>query len=240
MPTLSRILSSAVEKLMFHPVTITGVEDVTDGFRLLNMQGVGFEGVKWMPGQTVQILVGNFTKRAYTPVHLDPDAGSASFLIYLHGKGPGSEWAASASIRNVCQVTRPKSSIDFRSFTEPAVFFGDETSLAAAQALHEFRRQIFPSRFVFEVNAPAEAELTLRRLGLTQASLVQKRADGAHFAEVISQMTVQAANIQSPQWIFTGQARSIQGIQKGLKQAGLSLLGSKVKAYWSQGRRGLD
>jgi len=50
MPTLSRILSSAVEKLMFHPVTITGVEAVGESFRLLSMQGVGFQGVKWIPG----------------------------------------------------------------------------------------------------------------------------------------------------------------------------------------------
>ena len=240
MPTLSRILSSAVQKLMFHPGTITRVEDVGESFRLLNMQGVGFKSVNWMPGQTVQIFLANFTKRAYTPMDLDPDAGSASFLIYLHGKGPGSEWASSARTGNVCQVMRPKNSIDFTSLTEPAVFFGDETSFAAAQALHECRRQILPSRYVFEVNAPAEAEVTLRRLGVTQASLVQKREDGSHLAEVISQMAVQAAHIESPQWIFTGQARSIQRIQKGLRQAGISLLGSKVKAYWSQGKTGLD
>ncbi len=54
MQTLSRILSSAVEKLMFHPVTITGVEAVCESFRLLTMQGVGFQSVKWIPGQTVQ------------------------------------------------------------------------------------------------------------------------------------------------------------------------------------------
>ena len=59
MPILSRILSSAVGKLMFHPVTITGVEAVGESFRLLNMQGSGFESVKWIPGQAVQIFLGN-------------------------------------------------------------------------------------------------------------------------------------------------------------------------------------
>jgi len=80
----------------------------------------------------------------------------------------------------------------------------------------------------------------LRKLGVTHASLVQKREDGSHLAEVSPQMAVQAAHIQSPQWIFTGQARSIQEIQKGLKQTGISLLGSKVKAYWCLGKTGLD
>ena len=200
MPTLSRILSGAVEKLLFHPVTITDVEVVCESFRLLSMQGIGFKGVKWIPGQTVQIFLGNLTKRAYTPISLDPDAGSACFLFYLHGKGPGSGWAASARAGNICSVMRPKDSIDFTSFTEPALFFGDETSLAVAQALHRCRRQIAPARYVFEVNSPAHAEVILRKFGVSQASLVQKREDGSHLADVISQMAEQAAQMQSPQW----------------------------------------
>lgn len=240
MPTVSRILSGALEKLLFKPVTITGVEAVGESFRLLSMQGVGFQGVKWIPGQAVQIFLGNFTKRAYTPMSLDPDAGSACFLFYLHGKGPGSEWAASARAGNVCQVMRPKSSIDFTSFTESTLFFGDETSLAAAQALHRCRRQTVPTQYVFEVNSPAQTEKILRKFGLSQASLVRKREDGSHLAEVIAHIAEQAARIQSLQWVFTGQARSIQSVQKGLKLAGVPLSRSKVKAYWSPGRIGLD
>jgi len=240
MPTLSRILSSAVEKLLFHPVTITGVEAVGESFRLLTMQGVGFQSVKWIPGQTVQIFLGNLTKRAYTPMSLDADAGSASFLFYLHGKGPGSEWAASARAGNICQVMRPKDSIDFANFTESALFFGDETSLASAQALHRCHRQTDAARYVFEVNAPAQAEVVLRKFGMSQASLVQKRENGSHLADVVLLMAEQAARMQSPQWVFTGQARSIQSVQKSLKQAGISIHGSKVKAYWSPGKSGLD
>jgi ferric-chelate reductase (NADPH) len=240
MPVLSRLLSSAVEKLLFHPVTITGVETVGESYRLLTMQGVGFQGVKWIPGQTIQIFLGNLTKRAYTPMRLDADAGSASFLFYLHGKGPGSEWAASARAGNVCQVMRPKDSIDFTSFTQPALFFGDETSLAAAQALHACRGQSAVARYVFEVHSPVQAEVVLQRFGVTQASLVQKREDGSHLGDVISQMAAQALRMQSPQWVFTGQARSIQSVRRGLKQTGVPLAGSKVKAYWSPGKTGLD
>ena len=240
MQTLSRILSSAVEKLMFHPVTITGVEAVCESFRLLTMQGVGFQSVKWIPGQTVQIFLRNLTKRAYTPMSLDANAGSACFLFYLHGKGHGSQWAASARAGNICQVMRPKDSIDFTNFTEPALFFGDETSLASAQALHLCHRQTEAARYVFEVNSPAQAGMVLRKFDVSRASLVQKREDGSHLADVVLRMAEQAAKMQSPQWVFTGQARSIKSVQKGLKQAGTSLLGSKVKAYWSPGKTGLD
>ena len=46
MPTLSRILSSAVEKLLFHPASITGVEAVGESFRLITMQGIGFRRIR--------------------------------------------------------------------------------------------------------------------------------------------------------------------------------------------------
>jgi NADPH-dependent ferric siderophore reductase len=171
---------------------------------------------------------------------LDSDAGSADFLVYLHGKGPGSEWAASSRAGDVCQVMRPKDSIDFTSFTQPALFFGDETSLAAAQALSRCQGQAAATRYVFEVNSSTQAEVILQKIGVSQASLVQRREDGSHLADVISQMAQQAVRMQSPQWIFTGQARSIQSVKKGLKQAGVPLSGSKVKAYWCPGKTGLD
>jgi hypothetical protein len=60
---------------------------------------------------------------------------------------------------------------------EPALFFGDETSLASAQALRQCCTQTGAARFVFDVNSPARAESVLQKLGVSQASLVQKRED---------------------------------------------------------------
>ncbi len=87
---------------------------------------------------------------------------------------------------------RPKDSIDFTSFTQPSLFFGDETSLAAAQALNRRQGQAAAARYVLEVNSPAQAETILRKFGVSQASLVQRREDGSHLADVISQMAEQA------------------------------------------------
>ena len=64
MSTLSGILSNFVERLLFRPVTVISVESVGERFRLLRMQGEGFKNAKWKPGQTVQIFLGNLTKRA--------------------------------------------------------------------------------------------------------------------------------------------------------------------------------
>jgi ferric-chelate reductase (NADPH) len=240
MRSLSEIVSNTVERLLFRPVTITSVEGVGERFRMLSMKGEGFKGVKWVPGQAIQIFLGNLTKRAYTPMDLDAVAGSACFLIYLHGNGPGSEWAECVKAGDMCQVMRPKDSINFQSITEPALFFGDETSLAAAQALHCCEGQLARSQFVLEVNSPAEVGVVLDKLGIINRSLIQKGEDGGHLARVVSKLAEQAGVMHSPQWVFTGQARSIQTIRKGLNQAGIALSKSKVRAYWSPGKTGMD
>ncbi len=80
----------------------------------------------------------------------------------------------------------------------------------------------------------------MRGLSIADPELIQRNQDGSHLPLVVSKLVEQAALKQSPQWVFTGQAQSIQSIRKGLNQAGVSLYGSKVKAYWSLGKAGLD
>ena len=240
MSVLAQFISNAVERLLFHPLTVTSVEPVGKHFRLMRVMGNGFKGFKWSEGQKVQIMVGPLTKRAYTPMDLDPVKGSASFLLYLHGSGPGAAWAAAARVGDVCNAMRPQDSIDFASFSAPALFFGDETSLAAAQTLSQCERLTARSQFLFEVSSIAQTARILRRLNIPNTELIQKNHDGSHLPLVVSKLIEQATLMLSPQWILTGQAQSIQGIRRGLNQAGVPLLRSKVKAYWSLGKSGLD
>ena len=81
MSTLSNLLSSAVEKLLFHPVTITHAETIDGHFRRVRLQGEVFKGLKWVPGQAVQFYLGNLTKRAYTPMEMGPDGGVGSVFV---------------------------------------------------------------------------------------------------------------------------------------------------------------
>jgi hypothetical protein len=51
MSPLSNFLSSAVEKLLFHPVTITHAETIGGRFRRVRLQGDVLKGVKWVPDE---------------------------------------------------------------------------------------------------------------------------------------------------------------------------------------------
>ncbi|WP_158820230.1 siderophore-interacting protein [Granulicella sp. S156] len=238
MSGLSSFLSSAIEKFLFHPMMVTESEVIGSRFRLIRMQGEKFKGVRWTPGQAVQIYLGNLTKRAYTPMDLDPEAGSARFLFYLHGGGPGSAWAATLKTGDICQVMRPKDSLDFTAFKEPVLFFGDETSLAAAQAFHRCTKNAL--RFLLEVTSPPEVEIATAKLGLENIALFEKTHDGSHLEKIVTRLVEDASTLGSPQWVFTGQARSIQSIRKRLRAAGIEPSNSKVRAYWSPGKTGMD
>ena len=240
MSAISGFLSDAVEKLLFRPVTVTQSELVANCFRLVRVRGEGLAGVRWIPGQAVQIYLGNLTKRAYTPMELDPDAGSARFLFYLHGSGPGSRWATNLEADDICKVMRPKDSLDFTTLKRPTLFFGDETSLALAHALCGTSRDTLNDRIFLEVSSPAEVEIASSRLGLRQVTLFERRPEEAHLGEIAASMAASASGLTSPHWVFTGQARSIQKLQKQLRALGCDISGSKVRAYWSPGKTGMD
>jgi ferric-chelate reductase (NADPH) len=197
-------------------------------------------GVEWTPGQAVQFYLGNLIKRAYTPMDIDASIGSAWFLFYLHGGGPGSRWAAKLEAGNVCQVMRPKNSLDFKIGTEDVIFFGDETSLAAAQALQGCRGTASGYWSVLEVTAMDAAQAVVDRLALDRLTLIEKQDGEAHLDAVLAELTGQATGLQSPQWVFTGQARSIQMLRKSLQVRGSGLPRNKVRPYWSPGKTGMD
>jgi ferric-chelate reductase (NADPH) len=241
MSALSSFLSSTVEKLLFRPGTVLDSEIVGGQFRLVRVQGEVFQGVSWTPGQAVQFYLGNFVKRAYTPMDVDANAGSARFLFHLHGGGPGSNWAESLEPGDICQVMRPKDSLDLKSIEENAIFFGDDTSLAAAQALQGCSESAAGRRYVLEVCSMDAAQKVASRLALDPLILVQKKEDDSHLGAVLEKLLVEdIIDSQSPQWIFTGQARSIQMLQKSLKAKGIALGRSQVRAYWSPGKTGME
>jgi NADPH-dependent ferric siderophore reductase len=240
MPVLSSLLSNAIGRLLFHPVTVVESEVLGGRFRLVRLQGEVLHGVHWTPGQAVQFFLGNLTKRAYTPMDVDVEAGSAAFLFHLHGGGPGSAWAAMLRVGDVCQAMRPKDSLDFKSIEGDAIFFGDDTSLAAAQALQGCGLRAQGRRYVLEVESKEAAREVVIRLALDGVDVIEKQKEDAQLDAVVAKMVEYATTLRSPQWVFTGQARSIQTVRTRLKAEGIALDGSKVRAYWSQGKTGMD
>jgi hypothetical protein len=75
---------------------------------------------------------------------------------------------------------------------------------------------------------------------LQHAWLVQRRADVAHLDEVEATLARYAGADSYRQYVLSGQAQTIQRLQRGLRAAGAKPSQMLVKAYWAPGKTAMD
>lgn len=101
----------------------------SDAIATLSGYSPGMELAIYVDGSTQQL------RRKYSVFRFRPEQGEIELLIYLHGQGPGSRWAAQL---------RPGDTLWFRGFTGRITldttasrhwFLGDETTLAPFAAM---------------------------------------------------------------------------------------------------------
>src|ERR1700761_1191539 len=162
MSVVSDLLSDALERAFFRSVTVSSVTPLSGHFRLIEFAGESLKEDNWIPGQKVQFHLGKLKTRTYTPISWDPAEGTAQFVMFLHGNGPGSEWAESLKTDSPCSFMGPRSSLNFADVTERSIFFGDETSIGTAVPLHRSRDGKQQPRSVFEVSSLVESAEALQ------------------------------------------------------------------------------
>lgn len=240
MPPIPQLVTSTVTRMLFRSSIVSKAIPLSGHFRLIEIEGDRLKEVPWTPGQKVQIHLGNLVCRTYTPIEWDPVKGRMGFVAFLHGNGPGSDWAASLAEGEACQLLGPRSSLDFAQRKSETIFFGDETSIGAAVAHQRSRQDATQNKYVLEVSSLPESQEVVRRLKLQQAKLIVKKPRGEHLSEVEQEIATAARISPRSQWIFTGNAQSIQRIRDSLRNRGLVSGQLSTKAYWAYGKKGLD
>lgn len=89
----------------------------------------------WTPGDKIQIQLGGWTQRTYTPMGWDAEGGRTRILVYLHAGGPGAQWARALRKGDDCVVFGPRRSVRLTRPQSTVIVVGDETSLGLAAAL---------------------------------------------------------------------------------------------------------
>jgi ferric-chelate reductase (NADPH) len=138
---------------------------------------------------------------------------------------------------DTCHFFGPRRSLDLSGLTVPLVLFGDETSFGLAAALRD-SPQTDGAIHAFEASDVAESRAVLDAIGLGQATLIERIAGDVHLAAAEAEVLRLAAG--GAHFVLTGKASSIQGVSRGLKAAGVVSSRMKTKAYWAQGKVGLD
>jgi NADPH-dependent ferric siderophore reductase len=231
-------IENAFIKWLTRPTKVSAIEDITSKFRLVTLAGEALKDHTFAVGQKAQMTLGGFTSRTYTPMMWNNAAGLTKFLAYIHGDGPASRWLDTLKIGDDVAVFGPRGSLDMSDVVAPAFLFGDETSFGLAASLAA--SGIGDIAFLFEVTSVAEARVALGALGISNAVLVERKADDTHMAEVESTMKQLVGARALTQFVLTGKAQSIQVLSRALKAQGATSADIKAKAYWAPGKKGLD
>ena len=212
------LLGAVAGRFLFRHGVATAVTALSEHFTRIDVRGAELDGAEFVAGDKVQVFLPGLGMRTYTPVTWDRDA--TWFVGFKHGEGPGSKWVGSVKVGDEVAMMGPRRSIDSQNFAGPLVLLGDETSLAVAVAIARTK----PLVAVLEARVPDEVRRVAAAIGLEDVR-VEARGD----VEALARHVPADA---TP--IFTGNAKTIQA----LKQRGLR--GGKAKAYWAEGKRGLD
>ncbi len=218
--------------------TIEAVTAVTPSFLQVDLAGEALRGVAWEPGQKIQVLLGGLRlARTYTPISWDGESGKTRLLIWMHGAGPGSDWAAGLTIGDQCQLFGPRPSLSLGKRTGPIVLFGDETSLALACAIARTRNDR-PLQLLIESAHPKEVQDALGMSDVVAEHVAEILPGDAHLASLQEHLI--SSLDQTTSYLLTGRAAAIQTMQRTLREWGADPRQIGAKAYWAAGKTGLD
>ena len=233
------LLERTFDRLLLRNTRVAAVQQVSERFRVIDLEGEALKGAAWAPGHKLQVKVaGPFTARTFTPIVFDAEGGRTRILGYAHGAGPGSDWLRRVQVGDACQVFGPHRSLALGHLAGPVVLHGDETSFGLAAAVVAAMAGREGPRCVFEVESRAESALALQALGVGAAVLVE-RSDEALRMQAASELWSQCSG-DGTLFVLTGRAQSIQQARQALKARGVP--GSRIvsKAYWAPGKAGMD
>lgn len=233
MTSAKAMLGAIAGRFLFRVSRVDAVQALGK-FRRIELSGASLRETAWRPGDKVQVFLPDIGMRTYTPLFWEP-SGATALLAYAHGEAPGSAWVKQVKVGDEVSFFGPRRSIEVSDVEAPLVVFGDETSVGLALALSAAR----PARkvtAVLEVNERAEVRAALDACGsLLDVHLVERSSGNAHLTVAVEHL--RGALGSGAFGVFTGRASSIQAVKQSLRGFEFA---SKTKAYWADGKRGLD
>lgn len=233
----ARLLGGWLGDRILREATVSEVEDLGASYRRISLVGPSLREATCEPGDKVQIFLPEVGARTYTPFAFDRELGRIDLLVYLHGTGPGAQWARSITPSAVVRLIGPRSSLPLPQMDEPVALFGDETSLAVARSLFDIRAAGGHAVVRIEVDSRAAAQLACEAIGLPAEILVERTPSASHLDRIARELA--DAVKEGGSLALSGNAHSVQLLRRQLRGLGVERR-QNVKAYWAEGKRGLD
>lgn len=219
--------------------TVTAVERLSEHYTEVELTSPGFRSSSWSPGHKLQLRPesGTVAFRTYTPIDWDADAGATRVLAYSHGDGPGAAWFRAVAVDDRLAAFGPRRSIDLGGVGHQLVFVGDETTIGLAIAIRSELPDIDVAHVV-EANELDETTGILAHYGLAdETTLLAKDDDRAPLLQAVG---AAIGSRSSYDLLLSGDAATVAAVRRWVKVEGHTPGTTKAKAYWAEGRTGLD
>jgi len=236
MSGLAERLADLAGGAMMDEARVLGCGRLSREFVRVELSAEAFRKATWVPGAKLQIRPrrGSMSLRTYTPVSWDAARGVTELIAYTHGTGPAAHWFDSATEGRTCQVFGPRRSIDLGGVTGPVLFIGDESSVALACALCTVASDV---SYVFEARDPGGLTDVLAQVGI--GGRIAVTAKSADRTDLLAQARQGA--VRTPfTLVVTGDAATVHAVRRDSRGWERKPLVVKGKAYWAEGRTGLD
>jgi NADPH-dependent ferric siderophore reductase len=129
MPTLPKFLADITAGSFMRKAKVTEVHYYHESFKKIAFQGEDLKKRDCRPGAQIEPRVSDTDFRHYNPSAYDVKKGTGEMLIYLHGKGPGSEWADKLVVGDTLTLMGPANKITLDTKHKRIVMLGDETAI---------------------------------------------------------------------------------------------------------------
>lgn len=207
--------------------------------KLITFRG-DFDHENFLPGKVVQFKIDEANYRQYTLCSFNKQQSTCSVLFYLHGNGPGSEWAANLQTGQSVKFRSGQATLRYNDQSKHHFFFGDETSLGlfnwykttALACSHEYFG-------VLELQPEHENALRSLKIMVDNVqSLIDAPAVNA--IDWMEDMHPDCwANWKGATFYLAGRTLSVSRFRKYLLNKGVDPQQIRSDVYWADGKSGL-
>jgi len=219
-------------RLFFNDAQVQSNEALAPDLHRITLQGPSLRGLLWSPGDKLQIKLGRgMLTRTYTPIYWDNQVGRTAFIAHTLTAGPGSDWVRQAAPGDTMAVFGPRASLALTELDpSDSLLVGDETTLSLAAAWR-------PAQILMEATLPHAVQAVAESLALPIHAVGRLPGD-THWPDLVG--LARASLGPATSIVLAGRAATVQHLLRQLKQHGVAQGRIRTKAYWANGKAGMD
>lgn len=236
MPKWMGDLSEKAFKSAYKQTVVTEVEYYHKLLKRIRYQGEILKETDWIAAQEVEFRVTDTEYRHYTPLCWNNIEGYVDVLFYLHGLGPGSQWADHIGVGDEVSLIGPGGKFIMPPDQWRVVMMGDETTLSAFKGMKDALPHGAHAPCILEMQEYARDWPALIGLNATTLNTVSHNR-----GRVLEDWLLGFLDTDTDETVFflSGNANTIKGLRKLLIAKKVPAKNIVSKPYWMEGKEGL-